>query len=174
VRGLADIPEYCLPIPKVALFMGITPEALTYRVKNNANNIQEYVIKIIFLKTEKFRFFIKHTFLTESLDKDKTKLTQEEKEIIEKYYYILLEKVEKTLEVEDKSIATKQQLWGDMPLVDMILCGKIFRFYKDKGTTLTPYLKKEVRRSIRYLDFINATVGKLTLEAMEHIDKEMT
>jgi len=173
VNAMTDIPEYCLPIPKVATFMGITPEALTHRVKNNINNIQVYVIKIIFNRTQKFRFFIKHTFLTECLQEDKSKLTQEETLEIETLYYKLLEKVEEELASENKSVATKKQLWGDMPLVDMILCAKIFKYHKAKGTTLTSYLKSNVRKSIQYLDFNNAAVGKIALEAMQAIDKEM-
>lgn len=164
---MEDIPEYCLAIPKVATLMGITPEALTYRIKNNINDIQNYVIKVIFIKTEKFRYFINHTFFAEAFKDEKRKLTKAEKEKIEEYYYLLLETIEEQLVLKNKSVAKETQLWGDMPLVDMILCGKIFKFHAKKGSPVSVSMKKEIRKRVELLDFTNANSGILVLEALE-------
>ena len=82
-------------------------------------------------------------------------------------YFKILVIIEDRLTEEEKSIATEQQRWLDMKLVDVEIVGHIFYWYRETyGDKLTENEKEMIRNSINHHFFNNARLREVVYYGM--------
>lgn len=172
-----------ISIQKASDALGITKHAIYYRLKKNIDNITEYCYVVFngdVSSAQKWtkelsekddlekRYFFEKSYIDGLESKDV--VTKEDEEEFSDIYFKIVELIEDRLEAEHKSIATEQQKWANMKLVDTELCGEIFSRYKERyGEELGNGDKALIRSSIKGYRFSFSRLIKISILEMRDI-----
>lgn len=172
--------RHLVPIQKATKALGLTKQAIYYRLSKNIDNIADYCYLVFdgnFDKAQKWsrdlsenrdgekRYFFEQSYLDGTIPKEV--VTKEEEEEFSNLYYEILEIIEDRLEREHKSIATETQKWANMKLVDSEVVGEIFSRYEEReGEPLPKIDKIRIRASIKGYKFSHSRLIRISIMEM--------
>ena len=166
-----NIRDYCVLI-RIADFKTGNKSNAVKKFESRTSKAPNRVEKYYFLEEFIYKFVEKwKSEKCSSLPID-SPVTKDE---VSKLYYEILILVEEMLEEEERSNATKQMPWADMPIVDSEIVGHIISWYRS-------YFKEEisdkdrssVRSSIKYLTFSNDWILSLCFCGMKDMLYSLT
>ncbi len=161
--------------------LGLSKQAIYYRLGRNIDHIADYCF-IVFggninsatrwsrelsqMKDGGKRYFFEKSYIDGTAHKET--VSQEEEVEFSDLYYRILDIIENKLEKEKKSIATEQQKWANMKIVDMEICGEIFSRYREReGEPLEKVDKSVIRTNIkRGYSFTHPRLIRIAIESM--------
>ncbi len=179
--------RHLVPIQKATKTLGLTKQAIYYRLSKNIDNIADYCFLVFdgnFDKAQKWssdpsecqkgekRYFFEKSYLDGATPKEV--VTKEEEEEFSNLYYEIVEIIEDRLEEEHKSIATETQKWANMKLVDSEVVGEIFSRYEEKeGEPLPKIDKTRIRASIKGYRFSHSRLIRITITGMADMLRDL-
>ena len=159
-----------LPLSEMLEKVGATKSNLLYLFKQNENLARQFlVVKTVTFSNGKTgkRYYVRYSFIKYYFDNIDRTCTEEDIRLYEEAYYAYVEQEEKKLADTGKSIATEQELWKDMEIIDANLSKKSLKYMREKtGKKTTSYDRREIADIVyrhifckkRYFDIVMETL----------------
>jgi len=156
--------------------LGVSKQTLHYKIKMDLNGISKFlkVVKKTFKNNKTIKTYLFKTEILKELEKHGVSSPKEEEmDTFRSLYYKLISCYEEKLDDSDSSIRKGHLLWLDMPIIDIELCGDIYRHYKEKNKkTIPSSVKKDVLCGIENHIFIRKDTLVLVVETIEKLLEE--